>query len=183
MHRRALLTAAAVTVLLAPLAGCGGDPGTGPVEVKWDRDACERCRMVLSDRRHSAQVRFTDPGGRSRVMKFDDIGCAVVWLEDKPWKGADTTELWVTDHRDGRWIDARSAFYVQGQLTPMEYGLGAQDAAVDGALTFEQAVAHVWEIEKRFNLHGGQLREQAQERGAAGASAPSPATSNPKHEH
>ncbi len=162
MQLRSLFQTVLVLMLILPAVGCSRDPGTGPVEVKWDRVACERCRMVLSDRRHAAQIRFTDPGGRSRIMVFDDIGCAVIWLDDKPWKSAPTTEIWVNDHRNGDWIDARSAFYVGGQLTPMEYGLGAQTEPASGAITFERAVAHIWKIEKRFNLHGANVREQSQ---------------------
>ena len=76
--RRASLLLITATALLV---GCSGDPGTGPVEVKWDRDVCVRCNMVLSDREHSAQVRYTPTdGGRSQVRKFDDLGCAVLWL-------------------------------------------------------------------------------------------------------
>lgn len=182
MRGGATLRVLFVAGLASFLSGCGGDPGTGPVEVKWDRVTCERCRMVLSDRTHSAQVRYTDSGGRSRVVMFDDIGCAVVWLDDKPWKSAPSTEIWVTDHRDGHWIDARSAYYVRGHVTPMEYGLGAQEQAAGEAMTYEQAVAHIWEIEKRFNLHGADVRQQAGQRDTdPGPAAPSSTTS--EHDH
>ncbi len=156
------LVMAAMLVVL--LLGCSDQPTTGPKEVKWDRDACERCRMVLSDRKHSAQVRWLSEGKRSRVLKFDDIGCAVLWLEDKPWKGDPTTEIWVTDHRDGKWIDARTATYVEGHVTPMEYGLGAQSDPTADGLDFTRAVGHIQQLEKRFNAHGANLLEMLQER-------------------
>lgn len=140
-------------VLAWLLSGCLGDPGTGPVEVKWDRDACDRCRMAVSDRLHSAQVRGGPVGEKTRVYRFDDLGCAVLWLAQQPWKDNPAVEIWVTDHRDGRWIDARRAYYVTGQHTPMEYGLGAQDAPADNALGFEQAVRHIFAVEERYNLH------------------------------
>lgn len=146
------------------LTACSGDPGSGPKEVKWDRDSCERCRMVLSDRVHSAQVRFQPPGKKhSQVLTFDDIGCAVLWLEEKPWKDDPATEIWVTDSRNGAWIDARSAFYVTGQLTPMEYGLGALAEEVPGAFDFDRAKAHIFDVEKRFNAHGVDLLKRLQE--------------------
>jgi hypothetical protein len=138
------------------IVGCG-DPGTGPVDVKWDRTACERCRMVLSDRHHAAQVRVRDADGRSNVYLFDDLGCALLWLEDKPAKADPTTEIWVNDWRTGDWIDARTASYVPGQVTPMEYGLGAQPDPAPGALAFEQAREHVFEVERHYNIHGGNL--------------------------
>jgi copper chaperone NosL len=146
------------------LAGCSGDPGSGPKPVNWDRDSCERCRMVLSDRVHSAQVRYQPEGKkRSKVLMFDDIGCAVLWLEDKPWKDDPATELWVADYRNGQWIDARSAYYVTGRITPMEYGLGALPEKVPGAFDFTQAKAHIYDVEKRFNAHGTDLLQRLQE--------------------
>jgi copper chaperone NosL len=144
-------------VLMLLLSACGGDPGQGPVEVKWDRDTCERCRMVLSDRLHSAQVRIPTPDGRSRIYRFDDIGCAVIWLEDQALRDDPATEIWVNDWRNGDWIDARAATYLRGQVTPMEYGLGAQPERAPDGLDFAQAKAHVFDVEARFNVHGGHL--------------------------
>lgn len=140
--------------LAATLAGCGGDPGTGPREVKWDRTACERCRMVLSDRHHGAQVRIPLPEGGSRVAPFDDIGCALVWLEAQPGKDHPRIEIWVNDWRNGVWIDARRATYLTGQVTPMEFGLGAQSDPHRDGLDFAQARERILAQERRQSLHG-----------------------------
>ncbi len=154
MIARAL--AASTLLALAALAACSGDSGTGPGAVTWDRDACERCRMVLSDRRFAAQVRVPaeQEGKRSRLHRFDDVGCAVLWLDQQPFKDRPGIEIWVTDHQSGEWIDARTAHYVRVRNTPMEYGLGAQRAPAGGALDFRQAVLHVFEVEKRFGDDG-----------------------------
>lgn len=146
-----------VSAMLLFLAACSGDPGTGPQEVRWDRYTCERCRMVLSDRKHSAQVRFREPTGKSRVRFFDDIGCAILWLEDKPFRDAHDTEIWVTDWRSGEWIDARSAHYLKGQVTPMEYGLGAQSDPDPDSFDYRVAREQVFDVERRFNVHGTHL--------------------------
>ena len=75
-------------LLLAPLAGCGkqGHWPEGMAEIKWDRDTCARCNMVISDPRFAAEMRGGEKGA---VFKFDDIGCLVFWLRDKaaqfPW--------------------------------------------------------------------------------------------------
>ncbi len=150
------------------LSACSGEPRTGAVAPKWDRDSCERCRMVLSDRFHSAQVRYRAGGERSKVRLFDDIGCAVIWLRDKPWRDDPTTEIWVNDHRTGDWIDARSATFVKGQQTPMEYGLGAQGTPHPQGLGFVEAEAHILDVEKRFNVHGVHLRETGDARSSTG---------------
>ena len=154
-------------LLVLVLSACSGDPRTGAVEPKWDRDACERCRMVLSDRFHAAQVRHGKAGERSRVHLFDDIGCAVIWLDKQPWKDDADTQIWVADHRNGEWIDARAATYIKGQLTPMEYGLGARASPAPEGLSFDQAKAHVFDVEKRFNVHGVHLRESRDARNKA----------------
>ena len=143
--------------VLLGLTACSGDPGTGPLDVKWDRYTCERCRMVLSDRKHSAQVRVPQAEGRSKIVFFDDIGCAVVWLEDKPFRDDTRTEIWVTDWRTGDWIDARKAVYLTGQVTPMEYGLGAQTDPDAQALVFAAARERIFEVERKYNVHGGHL--------------------------
>ena len=146
------------------IMGCSGEPDTGPVEVKWDRDICERCRMVLSDPHFAAQIRYYPAGKkRPRVEKFDDVGCAALWLEDKPWKVDGRTEFWVADHRTKEWIDATTATYVRKKTTPMEYGLGAQPEMAPGGLNFEQAKAHIADVEERFNVHGLQLQQRLKE--------------------
>lgn len=144
------------------IAACS-EQKTGPVEVKWDRDAGQRCMMVLSDRFHAAQIRHNF-GDDSELFKFDDIGCAILWLEDKDWKDNDRTEFWVNDHRNGQWIDAYSAWYVDGHSTPMEYGLGAQIENTEGAFDFIQARVRIVEHEKRYNRHGSPLEMQGRER-------------------
>ena len=146
-----------ITVML--LAGCS-ETSTGPVEVKWDRDVCERCRMMLSDRYHAAQIRG---GEKSKVYKFDDIGGAILWIQDKEWKDNESTEIWVNDHRTGNWIDARKAWYVTGQSTPMEFGLGAQrEEPVDG-MNYVEAEAFIIQRDKKYNQSGADLKEHANE--------------------
>ena len=152
------------------LAGCGGDPQTGPLTPHWDRDACERCRMVLSDRTYSAQIRYLPEGKkRTRTLWFDDIGCATLWLAEQPWRDDPSVEIWVTEKDSGEWIDARSAHYVVGKITPMAYGLGASSEPANGSLDFEQAKEHIRVVEKRFNIRDAHLLQQARERAAAAA--------------
>lgn len=145
------------------MLGCSAESETGPAEVRWDRDSCERCRMVLSDPHFAAEVRYFPEGKRSRVAKFDDIGCAALWLDEQPWKNDIKAEIWVADYRSKEWIDARSATYVSRKSTPMEYGLGAQSEPVAGGLDFEQARAHIADVEARFNVHGLQLQQRLQQ--------------------
>jgi hypothetical protein len=110
--------------------------------------------MVVSDPYHAAQIRQPAAEGRGKVHRFDDFGCAVIWLDEQEWRDHPEVEFWVTDHRTGEWIDASKAVFVQGRITPMEYGLGAQgdSEGVDG-MSFKQAREHVYDIDRRFNAH------------------------------
>ena len=79
----------------------------------------------------------------------------MIWLQDKEWKDEAGTEIWVTDYTNGQWINARTANYVTGKLTPMNYGLGAQVEAAAGALDFTQAIEHIMISENEKHQHGG----------------------------
>ena len=141
------------------ISACGKEQTTGPVDVRWDREICARCAMAVSDRNFSAQVRGGRKDKKAKVYKFDDVGCAVIWLDKQNWKDDVRTEIWVNDHRNGKWINAKTAWYVKMNNTPMDYGLGAQTEKAEGALTFEQAKKHIYEVEQRFNPHTGQPRQ------------------------
>ena len=109
-----------ISSILFFLAGCGNNNQTGPVEVKWDRNACHRCQMMLSDRNFSAQVRVFPKGKRSKVYKFDDMGCAVLWLEQQAYKDNPKTEIWVNDYKTKQWLDAKKAWFVKGEIFTVE---------------------------------------------------------------
>ena len=46
----------------------------------------------------------------------------------------------------------------------MEYGLGAQAQPAPGALNFNEAQAHIFMVEDRYNVHGSHLEEAGQQR-------------------
>ena len=144
---------------LMQLSACSNEPDTGPAEVRWDREVCERCVMAVSDPNFSAQIRGGPVGEKQKLLKFDDLGCAVIWLDQQSWKDNPAIEIWVNQYQSGDWIDARQAHYVKNQLTPMNYGLGAQLEATTGALNFAQAREHIYKVEEELNLHGGVIHQ------------------------
>jgi hypothetical protein len=116
-------------------------------EIKWDRDTCVRCSMVISDRRFAVQMRG---GPRNTVFKFDDIGCAVFWLRDKlqdfPWMTEAATRLWVADVGNQgdsqQWHDARQSHYIT-KTSPMGYNYGAVAHPQAMSSDFESMRQHV----------------------------------------
>lgn len=125
-------------LLAASLPGCSRVPESGPVELRWDRATCDYCRMVISAKGYAAQIRRDS---RQEVFKFDDIGCAIKWMEAQGSDGA-AAEIWVGDYRHQNhvhWLDARAAHYVPGQTTPMDYGYGATDVPSEDSMDFTVA--------------------------------------------
>ena len=108
-------------IALGILAGCG-DAAVGPVPIALGEDACDHCRMIISEARTAAEARFRS------VEKFDDIGCLL-----RRMKQASPTGAWVADHSDGRWIDAGRAWFVlaPSHPTPMASGLVAFSSRPD----------------------------------------------------
>jgi len=104
------------------LQGCDSKISMDAKKVHWDRDMCERCKMVLSDRKFSAQVLHPDTG---RKFAFDDIGCVILWFKEDRIEWAGRAVIWVNDAKTGEWIDARKAWYDVENITPMAYGFGA----------------------------------------------------------
>ena len=108
--------------------GCDNKANLDPKKVHWDRDMCERCKMVLSDRKFSAQA--INPQ-TSRKYYFDDIGCSILWFKEDKISWESEAILWVNDVETGAWIDAKTAFYDTENITPMAYGFGAHKRAED----------------------------------------------------
>lgn len=145
IDRRRFLGLFALTPIAAALAACGdkGDWPEGMHPVKWDRDTCVRCNMVISDRRFAAEMRG---GEKNTVFKFDDIGCLVFWLRDKaaqfPWMSEPATRLWVAEYSGDagapvRWLDPRAAHFIAGRISPMGYNMAAVPAARPDSVDYE----------------------------------------------
>ncbi|MGE0080555.1 MAG: hypothetical protein AB7U81_04600 [Thiohalomonadaceae bacterium] len=138
-----------LTPLAAALSGCsrGGNWPEGMAEIKWDRDTCARCSMVISDRRFAAEMRG---GEKNTVFKFDDVGCLVFWMKEQaakyPWMADANTRLWVADftspsRTEMTWLDPRQALYVS-RTSPMGYNFAAVSTPQAGAFTFEEMRQH-----------------------------------------
>jgi len=134
MTRRELLALLAAAAVLP--AGCG----EAIPEIALDHDACDWCRMTISDRRHAAVARTA--GGRT--VRFDAIECLAAWTAAQAeaprsaWvteRGTTVPTLPVTAARFLR--DARAA-------TPMAMGWVAITAgsSIDG-VAWGEVVAQV----------------------------------------
>jgi copper chaperone NosL len=150
MERRRFIAAGfLLTPLAAALSACGKDEGwpEGMQAIKWDRDTCVVCNMVISDRRFAGEMRG---GPKNTVFKFDDPGCIGLWLNDKaatfPWIREPATQIWVADSNvrgnEIRWLDAKTAQYA-AKFSPMGYNFGAVPHPQAGTVDFPTMCEHV----------------------------------------
>ena len=81
------------------LSACSDRESLSPKDPAWDRDVCHRCQMMISDRNYSAQV--INPAKGEHYF-FDDLGCALNWLQEtKPvWKNE--ALIYANDARSGK---------------------------------------------------------------------------------
>jgi len=114
-------------------SGCDNEVSLKPQEMHWDRDMCDRCKMVISERKHAVQVINIQNG---KLYKFDDIGCVPKWFKEENISWKDNAKIWVTDVDTGHWIDAKIAFYDTMTITPMAYGFAAHEKreSIDSSL-------------------------------------------------
>ena len=83
------------------LCSCSKEINLEAEAPKWDVQTCDRCKMLVSDKKFSAQVVNPTDG---KHFFFDDLGCALMWLqgkEAKEWK--DKALIYATDPRNGTW--------------------------------------------------------------------------------
>jgi copper chaperone NosL len=129
---RTISRRSALAVLVVALAAVACKQTDAAAEPVWGKEPCAHCKMLVSDKRYAAQL--VDEAGDHRF--FDDIGCMVLFMDArKP-----PERVWVRESTSGTWVDARTARYVQGARTPMDFGFEARN---DGTIAFEAVRAAV----------------------------------------
>ena len=113
-HVRSSLGVLLVLGLALVLVGCAGK---GPRPIAYGADACDYCRMAISDPRFGGEV--VSPKGK--VRKFDSAECLASYVAASG--DSATATLWVSDFRHpGTFVDATRARFVRapgGISTPM----------------------------------------------------------------
>jgi copper chaperone NosL len=107
-------------VLCLLLAACAGTE-TKPVELAPE-DMCSFCRMAISEKRFAAELITLD----GDALKFDDIGCMLDYLKEKP-NSPRIAAYFVVDYETGEWVRGEAAFYARSVelKSPMSHGIVA----------------------------------------------------------
>jgi len=105
--RTSVLFIATPALLISLMAlGC---PRPGPGVIHYDSDACDHCRMTISDPGFASQL-VTRTG---KVYRFDDPACLASFVASGRVAHADVHSIWVNDHaRPEKSINAQDAVFV-----------------------------------------------------------------------
>lgn len=123
MNRRAAVLAGLVLAAVG-VAGCRSETPVGPPTVKYGRDQCAECGMIINEER-SACALLVDAGGVPETLLFDDIGDMLDY--ERKHTLLRVIARYVHDHTDLSWIAAEGAVYLVGTTiqTPMGSGIVA----------------------------------------------------------
>ncbi|NPA50237.1 MAG: hypothetical protein GXO02_01245 [Epsilonproteobacteria bacterium] len=114
-----------------------------PIKINYTNDT--QCKMLIKTQINAAEAIAPD----GRTWFFDDPGCLVLWLENKPWK--DKAKLWVYTIDTHRWIDAKKAYYGIKDHTAMHYGFGAREKKCSECISFDEMRARMLRGENLTN--------------------------------
>jgi copper chaperone NosL len=115
-----LVTSIAVGLTLAMLACDAPGPGV----IHYDTDACDHCRMTISDPKFAAQL-VTRTG---KIYRFDDPACLASFVAAGSITERDTIGIWLNDYRnpESRVSSTEVVFVVSEHVrAPMNGGAAA----------------------------------------------------------
>lgn len=124
---------AGILLLAATAQACSAQPNP----IAYGKDACDHCRMTISDQRFAAEL----VNKNGKAFKFDDIVCLRDYLDAVGQTTADFSLVLVDDFANpGTLIDARQAhFYKLPTLkSPMRGDVGAFGKKPDDAYVRDQ---------------------------------------------
>jgi hypothetical protein len=103
-----------------------------PLDIVLGKYQDSDCGMIIDNLDYVSQVVAPD----GKTWFFHDHGGMANWLKDKAFK--DEAKIWVRTIDTKKYIDGRTAWYSQTDITPMRYGFGAYENKQDGFITFEE---------------------------------------------
>jgi len=116
----------------APVVIVKGNREHKPLPIKLNHTNDTECAMLIKSEKNAAEVVAPD----GRTWFFDDPGCMIKWLRDKPFK--DRATLWVRTVDTNRWIDAKKAYFGVKDHTAMHYGFGARERKGEQTIIFKE---------------------------------------------
>lgn len=128
------------------IAGCGSQ-NNGVPRIRYGEETCDRCRMIISEKRFAAAYR-TESGA---LRKFDDLGCAALHRKEQ---GETVTQFWGYDYEETDWLDVKRAFLVHSSdlLTPMGYGIAVLGTVEKATALAEKVDGQIVQFDQLYSI-------------------------------
>jgi copper chaperone NosL len=128
------LASIVLSALVATL-GCGS---AGPGVIHYDVDACDHCRMTISDPAFAGQVVLRT----GKIYRFDDPSCLVSFVTSGHAASAEVDGIWLNDHAhpDARIKIPDAVFVVSDRIRAPMNGRTAAFASRGDAAAFQASV-------------------------------------------
>jgi hypothetical protein len=127
------------------LISCGIKADLKPRKVEIGTDKCAKCQMIIEEDHYVVQA--ANDNGDEKF--FDDLGCYVRYRDNVLWNrfaGKNKYAVWITDAESGEWIPIEKAWYREGDISPMNYGIGALKNKSKNAFDYNTAVTKINKI-------------------------------------
>jgi nitrous oxide reductase accessory protein NosL len=109
-----------ILALAVVASACATAEASGPPDIKYGRDICIQCGMIVSEAKFAAA--YTTPDGEK--LAFDDTGDLLLY-QRSTGDPIDPLEAWVHDYETEEWVTVADAFFVptESVTTPMGHGI------------------------------------------------------------
>lgn len=127
-----LTVAATALLLMLGVQGCS----SGPEPIRFGKDACHFCKMIITDQRFGAEL-ITD---KHKIYKFDDTHCVVSFLKSGDVSKTAIADIYLIDYsQQGQFVKATESFLFQSDAlrSPMGGNVAAFKVE-DSLLKFKQ---------------------------------------------
>ncbi|MDD3475903.1 MAG: hypothetical protein PHI38_03460 [Sulfurimonas sp.] len=116
-------------IFLLFISACSSSDAT----TSENKKSCPKCNMPLpSSNIHTAKLQDA-----SQNYYFDDFGCLVLWAKEKNIS-LDGKKIEVFSNDTNRYIDAKMAYFIINDKTPMNYGFGAYENEVSNSIKSDE---------------------------------------------
>lgn len=109
---------------------------SGPQPISYGKDACDFCKMVISDQKFGAEVVTT----KGKVYKFDDVHCIASFIKSNTVDQKEISRIYFTDYsKKDQLVKSDNSFLLQSDMlrSPMG-GNVAVFASEDSLKKFQQ---------------------------------------------
>lgn len=146
-RRKALILRFTLIAFVIGLTATGcGSQNDGPPRIRYGEETCDRCRMIISEKRFAAAYR-TESG---ELRKFDDLGCAALHQKEREETAA---QFWGYDYEESGWLDSKQAFLVHSSelVTPMGYGIAILPTEAQASALAEKVNGQIVEFDNIYS--------------------------------